>query len=46
MPIKCSKGKVRYRWRSTSRGKQRLALCGKKVVEVKQGKHGAAKKVK
>lgn len=32
MPIKCGKGRVRYRWK----GNIRLAFCGNKVVEVKK----------
>lgn len=35
MPIKCSKGKVRYRVVTRTSGKVRLAFCGNKVLEAK-----------
>lgn len=34
MPLKCRK-KVRYKFRKIRKGKQRLAFCNNKVVEVK-----------
>ena len=40
MPLKYSKGKVRYRWK----GNIRLAFCGNKVIEVKK-KDGKARRV-
>lgn len=37
MPIKCARGKPRYRVKTTRKGtKVRLAFCGDKVVEAKK----------
>ena len=37
MPIKCKRGKPRFRVKKTKTGKKvRLAFCGKKVVEAKR----------
>ena len=43
MPIKCKKGKPRYRYRKIKKGKQRLAFCDNKVVEVKTFKNKTKK---
>lgn len=37
MPVKCKRGKPRYRVKTTKTGKRiRLAFCNKKVVEAKK----------
>jgi len=41
MPLRCAKGKVRYRWK----GNVRLAFCGNKVIETKK-KGGRAKRIR
>lgn len=38
MPVKCKKGKAKYRVKTTKKSKVRLAFCGKKVVEAKKMK--------
>lgn len=42
MPVKCKKGKPRYRYK----GKVRLAFCGNKVVEAKKKSDIVKKKAK
>ena len=45
MPIKCKKGKPRYRVKTTKSGKRvRLAFCGNKVIEAKKLKKGGERK--
>ena len=44
MPLRCAKGKIRYRWVTRGGKKVRLAFCGSKVIEIKK-KGGRAKKV-
>lgn len=36
MPVKCKRGKARYRVKTTKNARVRLAFCGKKVVEAKK----------
>ena len=47
MPIKCRKGKPRFRFRQLdARRRQRLAFCGNRVVEVSNYKRRNGKWVK
>lgn len=47
MVIKCKTGrKPRFRVRQTAKGKQRLAFCNSKVVEIKNLKTGRVKRLR